>query len=117
MGTMATNLMSGAEPPMLEEYFDQICRTFVDAYHEAGGGQRLDFELVRTIMKLGMADNCSGIMGFTRIIQNNLPPQDPKWKQFKDRWDPEINDSYVRRATIAQCNHILECWNSKKLNL
>lgn len=115
--SLASNLLSGSEPTMLEEYYNQILGTFVDTYHEAGGSKRLDLDTVKTIVFLGFADTCSGIMGFTRIIQNNLPPQDPRWKQFKDRWDPAINDNYVRRATIAQCNHVLEAWCSEKLDL
>jgi len=114
---LSNNLVSGAEPRMLEEHFDDIVGAWVDAYHEAGGSQRLDFKLVSTMVKLGMCVGAGGLMGFTRIIQNNLPPLDPMWKSFKDRWDPRINDNYVRRATIAQCNHVLEAWMSKKLNM
>eukprot|EP00406_Dinophysis_acuminata_P006434 CAMPEP_0179233062 /NCGR_PEP_ID=MMETSP0797-20121207/12178_1 /TAXON_ID=47934 /ORGANISM="Dinophysis acuminata, Strain DAEP01" /LENGTH=661 /DNA_ID=CAMNT_0020940195 /DNA_START=54 /DNA_END=2040 /DNA_ORIENTATION=+ len=110
---IASNLLSGAEPRMLESHFHDIVRALLDSYWEAGGSRRLTHEYVSTTIKLGMADATSGLMGFTRIIQNNMPPHDPRWKKFKDRWDPEINDNYVRRATIAQCNHLLESWDGK----
>merc|ERR1711879_261095 len=114
---LSSNLLSGSEPRMLEVHFDNMVKAFLDGYHGSGGSRRLDFDLISTCMKLGMCDAASGMMGFTRIIQNNLKPSDPKWKQFKDRWDPEINDNYVQRATVAQCNHVLDSWSSKKLNL
>jgi len=115
--TMGSNLLSGAEPKMLEDHLSDLCKMWVDTYRAEGGSSRIDFTLCETIIKLSMCGACLGLAGFLRVIQNNVKYESKKWLEFRDRWDPQINDYYVRRAAIAQMNHAFECWMSRKLRL
>jgi len=114
---LGSNLMGGAEPRMVEEHISNLANIWVDSYHENGGSKIITAEIAEEGLKLSMCTAVAGLLGFNRVVISNVPKKDPRWKKFKDRWCPEINDYYVRRAAIAQTNHTLGCWSSKKLNL
>merc|ERR1711944_21886 len=69
------------------------------------------------VMKLSMAMSVTGALGFLTVMFENIPKKDPRWQQFKSRFDTEIADNYMRRASIWPVNHVMFAWRSEKLAL
>jgi len=117
IASMAGNLLSGAEPAMLDEHQEDVVRAWVDEYHASGGSERLTYELISTSVKLAQVSQLNGTMGFITNLLKDQPRTSPLWKQVPSRFCPEIEDNYVRRALVGQIDHVLHAWYSKKRSL
>lgn len=115
--SISNNVQNGAEPNMLDEHEEDLIRTWLDTYHECGGGRRLTYKIVYTCWKLYQCSSIPGSLGFIKLILRDVPPQSPFWKSVPSRFCPDIEDNYMRRAIVGQIDHSLEAWRSKKRKL
>eukprot|EP00747_Dinoflagellata_sp_TGD_P043472 gnl/TRDRNA2_/TRDRNA2_142715_c1_seq1.p1 gnl/TRDRNA2_/TRDRNA2_142715_c1~~gnl/TRDRNA2_/TRDRNA2_142715_c1_seq1.p1 ORF type:complete len:484 (-),score=71.25 gnl/TRDRNA2_/TRDRNA2_142715_c1_seq1:81-1481(-) len=107
---------NGAMPRMMEKYEEDLIRCWVETYHEHGGSSRLTFDVCYEIVKLSQSTSWIGQFSNVQLLLTYLPKKSPKWKEMPDRWCPDVNDNYVRRAFVVGVNNALEFWKSPKTN-